>query len=185
MGASTNSLAFKKPLSDEKLQTRKNEQGQWLVRCAKCRSQLGSLVGGKNPHYRITAAETNFEEDDFDVEMPEFEKGDEKKEGEKDKNVRTDTPMAPLSAATLFVAGSVVGGIVGATAAFLICRNLEEPLVASNIEATTTSLSTSAATSQDTQDTTRPTPPPSPIFTPLPTPGTSPSTGAAATSSGI
>ena len=110
MGASTNSLAFKKPLAEEKLQTRKNEQGQWLVRCAKCRSQLGSLIGGKNPHYRIQSAETNLVEDDLDIELPEFEDNEDKKKDEQDNKVRPEASRAPLNELSRFVGGAAGRG---------------------------------------------------------------------------
>jgi len=183
VGASTNSLAFKKPITEEKLQTRKNEQGQWLVRCAKCHSGLGSLIGGKSPHYRIQSAETNFVEDDLDIELPEFEDNEDEKKDEQDNKVRPEASRAPLNALSLFVAGAAVGGIVGATAAFLICRNLEAPLVASNLGATSTALEIGSTNVVSPGNGTRPTPPPSPVFTPLPPSGTSPATTAAATSS--
>ena len=170
MGASSNSIAFKKPLNDNAIQSRKNREGQWLVRCSKCHSHLGSAVGGKAPHYRIQSPSIDLRERDLEVELPEFEK-EEKEEDERNKvssdasSQTIDVGTSTMSGAAIFGGGAAVGAIVGATVAFLICRNLETPLTATNLTATTTLLVAPAAS--PAPGSTRPTPPAStPVFIP-------------------
>jgi len=172
MGTSSNSIAFKKPLNDNSIQSRKNREGQWLVRCTKCHSHLGSAVGGKAPHYRIQSPSIDLRESDPEVELPEFEKDDNEKDGR--NKVSSDAPSqtidigtSTMSAAAIFGGGAAVGAIVGATVAFLICRNLETPLSATNLTATSSTLV--PPTTSSTTGGTRPTPAP-PTPAPRPTP---------------
>ena len=176
MGASVNSIAFKRPISDEKIQSRKNKDGQWHVRCSSCHAALGSAIGGKNPHYRIQSTQIDLKSELGipDTELPERKKeeGQEKSKGEQ----TIEIAGASMNAATLFGTGAVVGGIIAATVAFLICRNLETPLTATNSNATNTPVVTTPAPS-------RPPPPPTPVPTPLPPPPAPATTSASSTGS--
>jgi hypothetical protein len=164
MGASSNTIAFKKPLGDDKIQSRKNKDGQWLVRCAQCHSHLGSAIGGKNPHYRIQTPQVALREAETALlELPAVSLQQEPEEKNAGLSSYIEVADIAMSPAGIFGAGAAVGALLGATVAFLVFRNLETPLSATNIGATTTAIESPL-----------PIPPPPPPSRPSPTPAPAP-----------
>src|SRR3989338_3367243 len=108
---------FRESINVRNVEFRKNpsSQGEIRIRCKKCQSPLGSIVGGKNPYYRVHSdalesadGEESAEEEEHSVEsfrIPEESRG----------LISSDARDVVHA-----VAGGIVGLLIGAGGMFLL-----------------------------------------------------------------
>ena len=144
---------FRKPIDENDIEFKSgpSSDGSVDIRCKKCRSHLGTVVGQNQ--YRIYSVALDLEKaPSIEIELPDGEND----ENAKEKNGETDI-VTKLKSAAGFIGGAILGGIVGASVAYLICQNFcapttgtlatTTPAIATSTPATSTPNTTPRATS--------------------------------------
>ena len=154
--AGTGWPSFRRPLSTVSLEYKQdaNPAGEIEMRCKKCHSHIGRLIGGASGHYRANSIALDLEEhdraamlegvkDNLETAKDAYDEQNESREQHADKTSSLSNAFGWLSGFSQFFGGSAVGAVVGATAALLFCHSAAT-VVQSNVQVST---STAATTS--------------------------------------
>lgn len=141
--------SFRKPIDESDIEYRKipDIKGQLGIRCKKCHSSVGYVIGGESPHYRLNSIALDFEESNRTAIIQDAH---DKTQEIKDKveEYREESPEEKRAAYSLSGLGMLFGGgalglIAGAAGAYFYCQAVCAAPVAPVTEtATTTATST-------------------------------------------
>lgn len=135
---------FTRPINENDIEFKSGmtPDGSVQIRCKKCHGNLGAVVGVNK--YRIYSVALDFEETpDIEIELP-----DDKNEEDTDEKKNGDDLATTLKNSAGWIGGALLGAILGASGAYLVCQNFCSP--AAGAATTTPSLiatSTPVATS--------------------------------------
>lgn len=144
--------SFRKPIDESDIEYRKipDIQGQLGIRCKRCHSSVGYVIGGENPHYRLNSIALDFEESNHAAVIQDVkdtagevkDKAEEYRDGKEESSAEKRAPYS-LSGLGMLFGGSAIGLIAGAAGAYFYCQAVCAAPVAPITEtATTTATST-------------------------------------------
>lgn len=120
---------FRKPLSEADIQYRKipDAKGQLGIRCKKCQSSIGYVIGGDNPHYRLNAIAVDFEQSPYvpietqsksvDIAAAKDSK-EELSRAKPEEDANRTSGSSAMSRLLFFLGGATIGLIIGAAGAY-------------------------------------------------------------------